>query len=183
MRRLLQLVLRSSGQRQFQLLLLDLIQDDIEKLVKTAHGQHESTSHLVVFLHALLNNGRQLETPTDSAGDAFDPSFLFVSRHDWGSVALALVFRGGGLYLATTGWARASLVRLAAGGLLLGLGIYNKIDFAPFVAGAGLPQLPGVHHRLEAEELDVVEPGIHVAAEADVGAVVHQQDRDDPVTG
>jgi hypothetical protein len=72
---------------------------------------------------------------------AFDPSFLFVSRHDWGSVALALVFRGGGLYLATTGWARASLVRLAAGGLLLGLGIYNKIDFAPFVAGAGLALL------------------------------------------
>ncbi|MBW1687457.1 MAG: glycosyltransferase family 39 protein [Deltaproteobacteria bacterium] len=72
---------------------------------------------------------------------AFDPSFLFVSRHDWGSVALALVLRGGGLYLATTGWARASLVRLAAGGLLLGLGIYNKIDFAPFVAGAGLALL------------------------------------------
>jgi hypothetical protein len=72
---------------------------------------------------------------------AFDPSFLFVSRHDWGSVALALVLRGGGLYLATTGWLRASLVRLAAGGLLLGLGIYNKIDFAPFLAGAGLALL------------------------------------------
>jgi hypothetical protein len=72
---------------------------------------------------------------------AFDPSFLFVGRHDWGSVALSLAFRGGGLYLATTGWARASLVRLAAGGLLMGLGIYNKIDFAPFLAGAGLALL------------------------------------------
>jgi len=69
---------------------------------------------------------------------AFDPSFLFVCRHDWGSVALALVCRGGGLWLLTRGWRRASLAQLGAGGLLLGLGVYNKIDFVPFLAGSGL---------------------------------------------
>ncbi len=69
---------------------------------------------------------------------ALDPSFLFVIRHDWGSVALGLVCRGGALLLLTTGFARGSLGRIAAGGLFLGLGLYNKIDFAVFLAGAGL---------------------------------------------
>jgi hypothetical protein len=68
---------------------------------------------------------------------ALDPSFLFVTRHDWGSVSLALVCRGGGLLWVTSGWERRSLARLAAGGFLLGLGVYNKIDFAGFLAGAG----------------------------------------------
>ncbi|MGI9591438.1 MAG: glycosyltransferase family 39 protein [Myxococcota bacterium] len=66
---------------------------------------------------------------------ALDPSFLFVSRHDWGSAALALACRGGGLYLATVGWQRGGAGRLLAGGLLLGLGVYNKIDLLPFLAG------------------------------------------------
>ncbi|HJO24109.1 MAG: hypothetical protein QF890_12465 [Myxococcota bacterium] len=69
---------------------------------------------------------------------AFDPSFLFVTRHDWGSVSLALVFRGGGLWLLATGWQRDSVRRLALGGLLLGLGVTNKLDAAAFVAGAAL---------------------------------------------
>jgi hypothetical protein len=69
---------------------------------------------------------------------AFDPSFLFVGRHDWGSVALALVCRAGGLWLLTAGWQERSVARLGGGGLLLGLGLYNKIDFAAFLAGAGL---------------------------------------------
>ena len=34
---------------------------------------------------------------------ASDPSFLFVTRHDWGSVSLALVCRGGGLWLLDRG--------------------------------------------------------------------------------
>jgi hypothetical protein len=69
---------------------------------------------------------------------AADPSFVFVGRHDWGSVALALVCRGGGLWLLVWGWQEKSLVKLAAGGLLLGLGLFNKIDFAGFLAGVTL---------------------------------------------
>jgi hypothetical protein len=65
---------------------------------------------------------------------AFDPSFVFVSRHDWGSVSLALVLRGGGLWLVVAGWRRGAVLRLAGGGLLLGIGVYNKIDFVPFLA-------------------------------------------------
>lgn len=63
---------------------------------------------------------------------ALDPNLLFVLRHDWGSVSLALVCRGGGLWLLTRGGARGSAVQLGAGGFLFGLGVYNKIDFAGF---------------------------------------------------
>ena len=69
---------------------------------------------------------------------ALDPSFLFVSRHDWGSVSLAMVCRGGGLLWLAAGWERRSVGRLAVGGLLMGLGLYNKIDFVGFLAGAGI---------------------------------------------
>jgi hypothetical protein len=69
---------------------------------------------------------------------ACDPSFLFVSRHDWGSVALALVCRGAGLWCLLAGWQGGSRAPLFAGGLFLGLGVFNKIDFAAFLAGAAL---------------------------------------------
>lgn len=84
---------------------------------------------------------RLYDTPTALLATALlacDPSFVFVGRHDWGSVALALVCRAGGLWLLTAGWQQRSTARLAGGGLLLGLGLYNKIDFAAFLAGAGL---------------------------------------------
>jgi hypothetical protein len=67
---------------------------------------------------------------------ASDPSFVFVTRHDWGSVALALVCRGGGLWLLTSGWGVAAW-RIALGGFLLGLGVSNKIDAATFLLGTG----------------------------------------------
>lgn len=68
---------------------------------------------------------------------AVDPSFLFVARHDWGSVSLALVLRGGGAWLLATGWP-GKPTRLLLGGLLLGLGVTNKIDALAFLGGAGL---------------------------------------------
>ena len=69
---------------------------------------------------------------------ALDPSFLFISRHDWGSFALGLVCRTGGLLLVTSGWPGARRGRLLVGGLALGLWLYNKIDFGVFLAAAAL---------------------------------------------
>ena len=69
---------------------------------------------------------------------ALDPSFLLVARHDWGSVSLALICRGGGLWLLARGWQLDSRPRLALGGMLLGLGVTNKLDAATFVLGAAL---------------------------------------------
>jgi hypothetical protein len=84
---------------------------------------------------------------------ASDPAFLFATRHDWGSASLALVCRAGGLWLLTTGLRRDSRVLLAGGGLALGLGLYNKIDAAAFLAGGGVallaaaPRLLAQHPR------------------------------------
>jgi len=69
---------------------------------------------------------------------ALDPSFLWIGRHDWGSFALGLIGRCGGLYFLTCGWTRRSPLHLFAGGLCLGLGIYNKVDFVPFLAAAAV---------------------------------------------
>jgi hypothetical protein len=101
---------------------------------------------------------------------AVDPSFVFVTRHDWGSVSLALVCRGGGLWLLTAGWCARSRGRLAAGALLLGLGVYNKIDFAPFLAGAGLALLAcvprGSWREISGRARDVVAAAAGLAAGA-----------------
>jgi len=67
---------------------------------------------------------------------AVDPAFLFVSRHDWGSFALGFACRAAGLWLALEGFERRSPGRLAAAGLALGLGIYNKVDAAVVLAAA-----------------------------------------------
>jgi hypothetical protein len=69
---------------------------------------------------------------------AFDPTFLFVARHDWGSVSLALVCRMGGLLLALAAWQRDGARLAAASGLVLGLGLYNKVDAAPTLGAAAL---------------------------------------------
>jgi hypothetical protein len=72
---------------------------------------------------------------------ALDPSVLFIGRHDWGSFALGFVCRCGGLWLLTSGWRRKARGRLLAAGLCFGLGLYNKVDFAVFLASATLALL------------------------------------------
>lgn len=69
-----------------------------------------------------------------------DPSFLWVSRHDWGSFALGFLLRCGALYFLFDGWTQKRNGRLFLGGLCVGLGLFNKVDFVvfPFAAGLGL---------------------------------------------
>lgn len=67
---------------------------------------------------------------------ATDPSFLLTARHDWGSFALGFCCRCGGLYFLIVGSRRREIVPSFVGGLLFGLGVYNKIDFGVFVAAA-----------------------------------------------
>ena len=82
-----------------------------------------------------------------------DPTLLFVTRHDWGSAALALLCRGAGLYFATLGWKTRRPLHLALAGLALGLGLYNKVDFAAFLGAAALslvwvrPEVLGLARR------------------------------------
>jgi hypothetical protein len=70
-----------------------------------------------------------------------------VSRHDWGSFALGFLFRCGALFFLTEGWVRERWPWLALGGVCVGLGLYNKIDFVVFPFGAAIGLLaaaPGV---------------------------------------
>ncbi|MEW6742035.1 MAG: glycosyltransferase family 39 protein [Planctomycetota bacterium] len=69
---------------------------------------------------------------------ALDPSFLFAARHDWGSSALGFLGRTSGLCFITAGWLDGRRWKLALGGLCLGLGTTNKVDFLIFVAAAAL---------------------------------------------
>jgi hypothetical protein len=72
---------------------------------------------------------------------AFDPTWLFVARHDWGSVCLALGLRMGALWMATRAWSSGRPLEAGAAGLLAGLALYNKVDAVPFFAGAGIALL------------------------------------------
>lgn len=92
---------------------------------------------LLGCLFATLFAARILGVPVALATAALlalDPSFLFASRHDWGSFALGLVCRCAGLWLAAVGLARRGPAWLGAAGLAFGLGLYNKIDLAPVLA-------------------------------------------------
>jgi hypothetical protein len=96
------------------------------------------------LLLAMLWARRSLGLPTALLAGAFlalDPSFLWVSRHDWGSSALGLLCRCGGLYFGHSGWRERRPGRLFAAGLLLGLGVYNKIDFGIFLGAAAVALL------------------------------------------
>jgi len=70
-----------------------------------------------------------------------DPSFLFLSRHDWGSFPLGFLLRCASLLFAVAWWQSGRLQHALLAGAALGLGIYNKIDFALFPAAAVLALL------------------------------------------
>ena len=67
---------------------------------------------------------------------AFDPSLLLLARHDWGSFAISLLLRGAAFWFCWRWWETRRLQLLFAGFMALGLGLYNKVDFAIFLAGA-----------------------------------------------
>ena len=69
---------------------------------------------------------------------AVDPSFLFLARHDWGSFSLSFLLRAIALFATWRWWQSRRPLALWIGAFALGLGFYNKIDFAIFTIAAGL---------------------------------------------
>ena len=65
---------------------------------------------------------------------ASDPTFIFTNKLDWGPAALMMVLRMASLYLLQRWLVAAKPWLLALAGLLLGLGIYEKVIFIWFVA-------------------------------------------------
>jgi 4-amino-4-deoxy-L-arabinose transferase-like glycosyltransferase len=69
---------------------------------------------------------------------AFDPGYIFHIRLDWGPVALMMLLKMGSLYcLAEFGLTRRT-VYLKVGALLLGLGLYDKLNFSWYLLALAL---------------------------------------------
>lgn len=81
---------------------------------------------------------------------ALDPTFVFMTRSDYGPVALALVCRVGVVLAAVAGWRARRPAPLFAAGLLAGLGLYHKIDFALSLGSLSLALLV-LHPRIAIE--------------------------------
>ena len=69
---------------------------------------------------------------------ASDPSFFFFAQYEWGPFTTGLLCRTAGLWLVVEGWQRERSWIAALGGVVLGLGAYNRADFAVILAAAAL---------------------------------------------
>lgn len=67
---------------------------------------------------------------------ALDPSFLFHNRHDWGPVSLMFLLKLSSLYFFARWWTDQRMRDFWIASLCLGLGIFDKVNFAWFVAAA-----------------------------------------------
>ncbi|HEX2922905.1 MAG TPA: glycosyltransferase family 39 protein, partial [Chloroflexota bacterium] len=72
---------------------------------------------------------------------ATDPSYLYHTRLDWGPVVLMLFVKAAGALLFLRWWESNRLRELAASGLLLGLGVFDKVNFLWFLIAAVLALL------------------------------------------
>ena len=66
---------------------------------------------------------------------AVDPAFIFLQRLDWGPVAMGILLMSATLLLLVQWRDQGGAWRLPVAGLLVGLGLYDKITFAWFVFG------------------------------------------------
>lgn len=69
---------------------------------------------------------------------AIDPTFFFLGVLDWGAAISGLLCRCLAFYLLVLWWQRRKLPYLFVAALFLGLGFFNKVDFAAFIIGAGI---------------------------------------------
>jgi hypothetical protein len=96
---------------------------------------------LLGLLFSLLWAERCFGLPTALFGGALlasDPSFYFFSQYEWGPFTTGLLCRSAGFLLLVVGWHKRSLGWMAAAGLVLGLGVYSRVDFVVILAAAGL---------------------------------------------
>lgn len=69
---------------------------------------------------------------------ASDPTFIFANRLDWGPVSLSMVLKVASLYFLWRWLAESRTGFLALAAFLMGLGLYDKLAFAWFIAAVAL---------------------------------------------
>ena len=69
---------------------------------------------------------------------ALDPAFFFKSILVWGVYAPSFLFRCAGFFFAVRAWEKGKARDALLSGLCLGLGLFNKIDFAVLLLGVAL---------------------------------------------
>ena len=72
-----------------------------------------------------------------------DPSFLFFSVWEWGSVVPSFLFRFGGFLFVLLWWRKRKGFWLFLAGLVFGFGFFNKIDFVIILVSSGIAILAG----------------------------------------
>ena len=97
---------------------------------------------------------------------ASDPSFYFYSQFEWGPFTTNFLCRTAGALAVLIAWqthsSRRAIFSAAMGGLILGLGIYSRADFALILVAAGLALLisqPDVVRRAWQEKRGAVLAG------------------------
>jgi hypothetical protein len=86
-----------------------------------------------------------------------DPSFFFMTVHDWGPVVPGFLCRFAGFNLLLLWWQRRKWHQLFLASLFFGLGVFSKIDFIVILAGCGLALL--LTHRREMASAILAAPG------------------------
>ena len=96
---------------------------------------------LVILLFFMLWTRRWLGLAAAVAAApivGLDPSFFFISVLDWGSSIPSFLCRVCGYYFIHLWWHGKGLRHGFLAGFMLGLGFYNKIDFAVILIGCGI---------------------------------------------
>jgi hypothetical protein len=128
---------------------------------------------LAALLFAMLWARRAFGTATAIVGGvlvASDPSWGFLSLHEWGPFTTLFLCRAAGLWLVTAGWTQGRPGPLAAGGVCLGLGVYARADFLVVLAALALalglvrPDLVRAALRERRSQLAVLAFGMAVGA-------------------
>jgi len=105
---------------------------------------------LLALLLFMLWTRRLLGLPTALiAGPllGLDPSYFFMTVHDWGPVVPGFLCRFAGFNLLFIWWQRRKWYQLFLASLFFGLGFFSKVDFVVILLGCGLALL--LTHRRE----------------------------------
>jgi hypothetical protein len=87
----------------------------------------------MLWTRRVLGNGAALLA---GALLALDPAFIFLSCFDWGVVVPSLLCRAAGFCLAVLWWQSDRKLPAFFAGVFVGLGLFNKVDFAVLLGAA-----------------------------------------------